>query len=166
MSLTSTRLASEEADSFHIADLQQSPTFSGNVEEIDDDQGGDYSTRMEELLSDEDEDDAEADEYEGGFVYDGVDADQVTGDNYRDQLRDVLGPDDSYYESEEQEVARSLLEESNSVKANELLYDIPVSLSTPRGVDTYSIVICTACRYPAGCRHSNARYPNYVFCST
>ncbi|OJA11702.1 hypothetical protein AZE42_02090 [Rhizopogon vesiculosus] len=115
-------------DSLHIVDSEQSPTFSDNVEEIDDDQGGDYSTRMEELLSDEEEDgDAQVDEDEGGFVYDGVDADQVTGDNYRDQLRDVLGPDDSelYYESEEQEVERSLLQESNSVKSDEPLHDVP-----------------------------------------
>jgi hypothetical protein len=129
MSPTTTRLVDEEGfsrDSLHIVDLEQSPTFEDNVEEIDDDHG-DYSTRMEELLSDDERGDAEVDEDEVGFVYDGVDADQVTGDNYRDQLRDVLGPDDSYYQSEEQEMDRPLLGESNSVKSNEPLPDVPVS---------------------------------------
>jgi hypothetical protein len=129
MSSTTTRLVDEEdfsRDSLHIVDLEQSPTFEDNVEEIDDDHG-DYSTRMEELLSDDERGDAEVDEDEVGFVYDGVDADQVTGDNYRDQLRDVLGPDDSYYQSEEQEMDRPLLGESNSVKSNEPLPDVPVS---------------------------------------
>jgi hypothetical protein len=129
MSSTTTRLVDEEGfsrDSLHIVDLEQSPTFEDNVEEIDDDHG-DYSTRMEELLSDDERGDAEVDEDEVGFVYDGVDADQVTGDNYRDQLRDVLGPDDSYYQSAEQEMDRPLLGESNSVKSDEPLPGVPVS---------------------------------------
>jgi hypothetical protein len=94
---------------------------------------------MEELLSDGDDEhgDAETDGDDGGFVYDGVDADQVTGENYRDQLRDVLGPDDSYDDSEEQEVEQALLQESNSA-SNDLPRDVPVSRVTPRGLDMYS----------------------------
>lgn len=117
--------ASDEDFSPRALNLEQSPTFSGNEEEVEDDQAGGYSTRMEELLSDGDDEhgDAEADD-DGGFVYDGVDADQVTGDNYRDQLRDVLGPENSYDESEEQEVELVLLQENNSA-SNELPRDVP-----------------------------------------
>jgi len=127
MSLSPTHWVNEE-DSLHIVDPEHSPTFSDN-EEIDDDQGRDYTTRMEELLSDDDEHgDTVAGDDEGGFVYDGVDADQVTGDNYRDRLRDVLGPDDSYYQSEEQEVGLSLLGENDSIKSDEPRYDVLVGL--------------------------------------
>ncbi|KAI0775842.1 Golgi CORVET complex core vacuolar protein 8-domain-containing protein [Trametes elegans] len=79
---------------------------------------GDYSTRLEELMSDgEDgeghrngaEEDDEDDE-EGGFLYSGVDADPTGG--YREQLRDVLGPEHEEDELEdEQEVERSLVHE-------------------------------------------------------
>ena len=147
MTSTSIRSVTEEGfsrDSLYIVDPEQSSTFSSNDEETDDDQGGDYSTRMEELLSDEDENgDAEADENDGGFVYDGVDAEQVTGDNYRDQLREVLGPDDSYYESEEQEVERSLLQDSNSVKSDEPFHDVPVSSSTTSWRTHVLMHVCT-----------------------
>lgn len=123
MSSASVHSANDEEFSPRALDLEQSPTFSGNEEDAEDDEGGGYSTRMEELLSDGD---AEAEEDGGGFVYDGVDADQVTGDNYRDQLRDVLGPEDSYDhdESEEQEVEQALLQE-NSSTSNEMPRDVP-----------------------------------------
>lgn len=139
MSSASAHSTSGEDTLTGALDLGQSPTFSGNEEEVEDDQAGGYSTRMEELLSDGDDEhgDAETDGDYGGFVYDGVDADQITGDNYRDQLRDVLGPDDSYDESEEQEVEQALLQESNSA-SNDLPRDVPVSRVTPHGLDMYS----------------------------
>lgn len=126
MSSVSAHSTSDEETLTGALDLGQSPTLSGNEEEVEDDQAGDYSTRMEELLSDGDDEhgDAETDGDDGGFVYDGVDADQVTGENYRDQLRDVLGPDDSYDDSEEQEVEQALLQESNSA-SNDLPRDVP-----------------------------------------
>jgi vacuolar protein sorting-associated protein 8 len=72
---------------------------------------GDYSTRMEELLSGDESDkeenamnDSDSDE---GFVYDGADAEkEATG--YRQQLRDVLGSDHDE-EEEEAEVEKSLV---------------------------------------------------------
>ncbi|KAG1813729.1 Golgi CORVET complex core vacuolar protein 8-domain-containing protein [Suillus variegatus] len=128
MSSAAAHSANDEEFSPRALDLEQSPTFSSNEEDAEDDEGGGYSTRMEELLSDGDDEngDAEAEEDGGGFIYDGVDADQVTGDNYRDQLRDVLGPEDSYDhdESEEQEVEQALLQE-NSSASNELPRDVP-----------------------------------------
>lgn len=75
---------------------------------------GDYSARLEELMSDMEDgdshdgqvDDGDDDE-EGGFVYSGVDAAPSGG--YRAQLRDVLGPDHEDDELEEHEVEQSLL---------------------------------------------------------
>ncbi|KAG2074602.1 hypothetical protein BDR04DRAFT_149098 [Suillus decipiens] len=126
MSSASVHSTSDEEFLSHPLDLRQSLTFSGNEEELEDDQAGDYSARMEELLSDGDDehDDAETDEDDGGFIYDGVDADLVTGDNYRDLLRDVLGPEDSYDESEEQEVVQALLQEKSG-SSNDLPRDVP-----------------------------------------
>lgn len=65
----------------------------------EDEQGGDYSTRMEELFADDSPElkeeglnfNEEEDEEEEGFLYTGDDADLSTG--YRDQLRDVLEDD-------------------------------------------------------------------------
>ena len=70
---------------------------------------GDYSSRMEELLSDESdvqEDDSDAEE---GFVYTGTDADEISG-AYREQLRDVLGGEGDEDETSENEVEKSLLD--------------------------------------------------------
>lgn len=79
--------------------------------------GGDYSTRMEELFdSDEDEHGGDSGDEQEEFLYDGMDAEQVTGTNYREQLRDVLGPDDTSDVFEEAEVERSLLKEDPSEK--------------------------------------------------
>lgn len=82
-------------------------------------QEGDYSTRMEELFEDGDEEGGlEDDEDEEGFVYTGLDADESTGD-YRSQLRDVLGPDhEEDEELEELEVEKSLLHEVNDEKVD------------------------------------------------
>ena len=81
-----------------------------------DDHGGDYSTRLEELLSDEEGEHAgsEEEEEEGGFVYEGVDAEPVGG--YREQLRDVLGAEHEEDELESITDRRSLLK---AVEENE-----------------------------------------------
>ena len=80
-----------------------------------DDHPGDYSTRMEERMDDEEEENKgppgfdESDEEEG-FMYTGVDVgDTPTSSGYRDQLKDVLGETDS--EDETQEVEMSLIVE-------------------------------------------------------
>lgn len=73
---------------------------------------GDYSTRMEELFGDEAEGEGNSadDDDDDEFVYDGVDAEQVSGANYQQQLRDVLGSDDASDNlDEEVEVETSLL---------------------------------------------------------
>jgi vacuolar protein sorting-associated protein 8 len=77
-------------------DRSESPVFSDTeVDGQDDGHLGDYSTRLEELMSDDeghsgDQEDSDDDEGER-FVYSGVDAEPAG--TYREQLRDVLGPD-------------------------------------------------------------------------
>ncbi|KAL4252775.1 VPS8 family protein [Abortiporus biennis] len=92
---------------------EQSPIDLSDEEETQDEHVGDYSTRFEELMSDGEEssqkDKEDEDEDEEGFFYSGVDAEQVTG--YREQLRDVLGPEHEEDELEEAEVEHSLLHE-------------------------------------------------------
>ncbi|KAF7361851.1 Lateendosome to vacuole transport-family protein [Mycena venus] len=79
---------------------------------------GDYSSRMEDLLGEDDpnseandEEDVEEDEDDEGFVYTGEDA-ADTSAAYRDRLRDVLGSDHDPEEQEQDsvhEVERSLI---------------------------------------------------------
>ena len=92
-------------------------TFSDTEADDAPDSGlGDYSARFEELMSDDDMDGdgggdaagSDKDE-DGAFVYDGVDADPTGG--YREQLRQVLGPDHEEDELEAEEVERSLVHE-------------------------------------------------------
>lgn len=89
---------------------EDSLNLSGNEDDNDNDHGGDYSTRMEELFADDVQDsnghlEDESDD-EGGFLYTGNDADLST--SYRDQLRNVL-EDDSDVEAHE--VEKSLMAE-------------------------------------------------------
>jgi hypothetical protein len=81
-------------------------------ENEDADNAGDYSTRMEELFEEDDDEDAHEDDEDEGFIYTGMDADNSAGD-YRSQLRDVLGPELEEEYTEELEVERSLLHEEN-----------------------------------------------------
>jgi hypothetical protein len=108
---------------------------SDDDEEHLDTNGGDYTTRMDELFADErhettdaatsvpvprsDEDEGEDDEEDGEpFVYDGADA-PISRATYREQLRDVLedededqadaAKDDDDDELEQREVERSLV---------------------------------------------------------
>ena len=71
---------------------------------------GDYSARFEELISDGEDGeghgiDEDEDADEEAFVYSGVDSDPSGG--YREQLRDVLGPDHEEDELEEEKDASS-----------------------------------------------------------
>ena len=94
-----------------------SPVFS-DLGTQDDDHLGDYSTRLEELMSDDElsngRDQADDDEEEEeGFFYTGVDAE--SSGTYREQLRDVLGPeheddDDSDAPDVDQAVLRDVQE--------------------------------------------------------
>ncbi|KAF5370704.1 hypothetical protein D9758_002023 [Tetrapyrgos nigripes] len=113
----------QQGDRFNLSP----PSSLGFSDNEDDDEHehehtGDYSTRMEELFEDEEDqnldihhdDDSEDDE---GFIYTGADAD-VSIVSYKDQLRDVLGPEhESEADSTEdaREVERSLIVEGEHV---------------------------------------------------
>ncbi|THH28379.1 hypothetical protein EUX98_g5796, partial [Antrodiella citrinella] len=84
-------------------------------EETHEDHGGDYSTRFDELMTDEENNSSSEDEEaEGGFLYEGVDAEPAGG--YREQLRDVLGTEHEEDELESATDHRSLLK---AVEENE-----------------------------------------------
>lgn len=97
----------------------------------DDHSGGDYTTRLEELLSDADNTSpshTDNDEEEEGFFYTGVDAGPAP--TYKEQLRDVLGPDHEEDEQDEVEVEHSLFREvaENEAFATAMDDEAPVSL--------------------------------------
>ncbi|KAJ3548648.1 hypothetical protein NM688_g5266 [Phlebia brevispora] len=105
------------ADQLEDGDRSHTPDHLelSDVEEDDaqDDHGGDYSARLEELMSDDEEhpsnvNGAEHDEDdEEGFFYSGVDAKPLG--TYREQLRDVLGPESDLDDAEEHTVENSLI---------------------------------------------------------
>lgn len=115
---------------------------------------GDYSARFDELMSDSEdheggdaEDDGDDDDEEA-FVYSGVDADPTGG--YREQLRDVLGPDHEEDElEEEQEVERSLVHEvaENEKFAATIEDEAGVSCSAymPRRFRLLMLMVVVAC---------------------
>ncbi|OBZ70877.1 Vacuolar protein sorting-associated protein 8 [Grifola frondosa] len=83
-------------------------------DEAHDDHPGDYSTRFDELMSDGEDIDGHGeghteDDEEEGFLYTGVDSEPAGG--YREQLRDVLGPDHEDDEVDERHPERSLVHE-------------------------------------------------------
>lgn len=116
-SLAEEDLIDEEDDFSTIRNRHQS--FSDGEEQHDHWDGeGDYSSRMEEIFSDNGDSDNGHDRQDGmdddeEFVYTGKDADEPTG-GYRDQLKDVLeselGSDDAL--SEKQHLARNSLPQS------------------------------------------------------
>lgn len=94
------------------SDRPGSPVFSDTeVDDVqDDDHPGDYATRLGEVMSDEEDFAAgrgDEDNEEEAFFYSGVDAEPAG--TYREQLRDVLGPDHEDEDtSEAQQVEHSL----------------------------------------------------------
>ncbi|KAK7057126.1 Lateendosome to vacuole transport-family protein, partial [Favolaschia claudopus] len=94
---------------------EDATTLHANGVDEDDEQELDYSSRMEELLGEDDvnseanEEDADEDEDEDeGFVYAGADAVETNGNaGYGDRLRDVLGSD--HEQDSVHEVERSLI---------------------------------------------------------
>ena len=124
--------------------LPESPVFSDTeADGQDDDHFGDYSTRLEELMSDDEErppgqDTAEDDEDEG-FVYNGVDA-EPSG-TYREHLRDVLGPDhdedDVYAPPQAQPNVLHDVREKEIFEAS-MDDEARVSLYTPAGPKKYA----------------------------
>ncbi|KAJ7188186.1 Golgi CORVET complex core vacuolar protein 8-domain-containing protein [Mycena filopes] len=103
---------------FDLPEADDTSTLHANgVDEDDenDENAGDYSSRMEDLLGDDvnsetTQDEAEEDdEDEGGFVYAGDDAPETSA-AYRDRLRDALGSEhDPEEEVDVHEVERSLI---------------------------------------------------------
>lgn len=93
---------------YHAAVQSFAHSSSPDGGHAEEDNGGDYSTRMEELFGGDEEQHA-GESGDEDFVYDGMDADQVTGTNYRQHLRDVLGPDDTSDVFDEEEIKRTLL---------------------------------------------------------
>jgi hypothetical protein len=63
----------------------------------------DYSTRMDEILGDDEEQDKSDEEM---FTYSGIDAALEGPKDYNAQLKDILGPDDE--EAEERDVEEEL----------------------------------------------------------
>ena len=102
-------------DSAHNGTGEEDFAFSDTDADDAPDVGlGDYSMRFEELMSDSEEDghhggDEEDEDEEEGFIYNGVDSDPTSG--YREQLRQVLGPDHEEEEAEEPEESESEGEE-------------------------------------------------------
>ena len=97
---------------------------------------GDYSSRMEELFDDDEDEDLRPghtngahlsdDDEDEPFVYDGVDAEpRVT--SYRDQLRDVLDDDAEESGSSEREVEHSLLQDVEEELPSVIIEEAPVS---------------------------------------
>jgi hypothetical protein len=77
-------------------------------------QDGDYSRRIDEILSDGEAEDGDEDEDDSDseFVYTGIDA-QLSSETYRDQLKDVLGPD--HDDDDANEMDTSLVAESEKL---------------------------------------------------
>jgi hypothetical protein len=109
-------------------------------------QEGDYSSRMEELMGDDDDgtqpEHAESDDEEG-FFYDGVDAEN-DGAGYRDRLKDVLGEDND--ELEIHEVETSLIIEhpdhNDDFDDDEPLVCCLTFVCVPRLTVCRSVMVC------------------------
>ncbi len=112
------------APSLHFSDNEDQDSEDSGFEYSE--QSGDYSSRIEELLGDEDSE-AEGsafrdDDDDGGFLYTGVDADTSTSSGYRQQLRDVLGHDnEDDSDMDTREVEQSLLIGGDTTNQEDIL---------------------------------------------
>ncbi|KAJ7287486.1 Golgi CORVET complex core vacuolar protein 8-domain-containing protein [Mycena rebaudengoi] len=86
--------------------------FEDGDDQEDEFNAGDYSSRMEDLMADDDANsdiDEEDEDDDGGFLYTGADAGETSA-AYRDRLRDALGSEhDPEEELDASEVERSLI---------------------------------------------------------
>lgn len=115
-------------------------------DEDQDDHGGDYSARFDELMSDEDEhvgdaNGVEHDEDDGddGFFYNGVDS-EPSG-TYREQLRDVLGAEHDLDDVDEQEADDSMIHDVAEKERFEASMDDEARVSTARAVDSWPSIL-------------------------
>lgn len=107
------------------------------------DDGGDYSTRFEELMSDDGEDgehvngsgheDDDDDDDEEGFFYSGLDANPLG--TYREQLRDVLGPEHELDHADEHAAKDLLVREVAEKERFEASMDDEARVSVSLRVD-------------------------------
>ncbi|KAF9450435.1 hypothetical protein P691DRAFT_810376 [Macrolepiota fuliginosa MF-IS2] len=107
---------------------------------------GDYSSRMEEIMDDEDDEeetsfkfDSGDDEEEEGFLYTGVDSGPTvttSASNYRDRLKEVLGQDELTDEDEGVDVPRVVVEQEEEHLPMEetSTSSLRSSSASPRGV--------------------------------
>lgn len=115
--------------------------FSDGEDEGQVDHGGDYSTRFQELMSDEDEHEENAngiahdEDEDEGFFYSGVDA--AAAGSYREQLRDVLGPEHDLDDAEDPEVASSVIHDVTEKELFEASMDDEARVSTVRIVKSW-----------------------------
>lgn len=119
----------------HSASIDRAGSLSfsdSEADEVQDDHPGDYSTRLGEVMSDEEElsrgqGHEESDDDEG-FFYNGVDSEPAG--TYREQLRDVLGPEHEEDDvSDAQEVEHSLLVHEKEMLEASMDDEARVSLS-------------------------------------
>ncbi len=132
-------MSSPFSASVQLTDAEDVPTirapslhFSDNEDQNSgfeySEQPGDYSSRIEELLGDEDSEAEgnafrdDSDDDDGGFLYTGVDADTSTSSGYRQQLRDVLGHDnEDDSDMDTKEVEQSLLISGDTTNQEDML---------------------------------------------
>jgi hypothetical protein len=125
----SSQVEEDRASTIRQRTVDKSDGEHDGGEEHDFEQGASYTARMEEYLSEEeDEDEGDSDEE---FVYTGVDA-PLSTENYREQLREVLGPD--------QEDAKDELHDEETSSENEKLAVVVDDMVRPVVFlsDTYS----------------------------
>ena len=117
----------------HWNAMQTSKSFEySDTEEEDQDHYGDYSTRMEELFSDRDDEEGSSID---GATHSRSNSLNVSSASYGTQLRDVLGSehsgDDMLEEEEELEVEGSLLHPDDFL-IDSLHLTVPETVSCPR----------------------------------
>ena len=116
-------------------------SFSDEEDEDQVDHGGDYSTRLQELMSDEDEHEENAngathsEDEDEGFFYNGVDA--AAAGSYREQLRDVLGPEHDLDDAVDAEVASSVIHDVAEKELFESSMDDEARVSTALTVNSW-----------------------------
>ncbi|KAF8633263.1 hypothetical protein AX17_004439 [Amanita inopinata Kibby_2008] len=107
----------------------------------DSDHPGDYSSRMEELFDDGD-DELETHSKDEEFLYTGMDANN-TSTGYHDQLRDILGPE--LGDNEDDSLSRSEIED-RTIMIDET---IEIIAATTRPVPLHESELMTAAESPA-----------------
>lgn len=123
----------------------------GNPEDVVDER--DYSTRMDEILADDDEDKSD----EEMFTYSGIDAPVERPNDYNAQLKDILGPDDE--ETEEHTVEQELRGFDDS---DEFGNQIAEKLSETQAPDLGSVSLPTTPQRVASPEPQDSKRPAFL----